>query len=239
MAMQLVERLRPLTRWPATPFEWLRLVAAVVVVLVVLPYLLTPLYLAGRPVSTPMLARWLTRMPVERSWVPIADIDPDLVKAVIAAEDGRFCQHWGIDFAEIRDALEDGLDDARGASTLSQQTAKNLFLWSGRSYVRKVLEAPLAMWLDLVLGKRRLMEIYLNIAEWGPNGQFGAEAAARRAFGKPADSLTRHQAALLAATLPNPVKRNAAKPGRGLQRLAGLYVRRARQAVAGCVLDAR
>ena len=100
----------------------------------------------------------------------------------------------------------------RGGSTIAQQTAKNLFLWPGRSVVRKALEFPLALWIDLVLGKRRVMEIYLNIAEWGPNGEFGAEAAARHAFGKSARDLSAREAALLASILPNP--RRAAPPGR-------------------------
>ena len=97
----------------------------------------------------------------------------------MVAEDARFCTHRGVDFGELRNAIEDAddLSEMRGGSTIAQQTAKNLFLWPGRSVVRKALEFPLALWLDLVLGKRRMMEIYLNIAEWGPNGEFGAEAA--------------------------------------------------------------
>ena len=135
----------------------------------------------------------------------------------MVAEDARFCTHRGVDFGELRDAIEDAddLSEMRGGSTIAQQTAKNLFLWPGRSVVRKALEFPLALWLDLVLGKRRLMEIYLNIAEWGPNGEFGAEAGARHAFGKSARDLTAREAALLAAILPNPVRRSAAKPGAG------------------------
>jgi monofunctional biosynthetic peptidoglycan transglycosylase len=149
--------------------------------------------------------------------------------SVIAAEDARFCRHPGIDVVELRGALlsADSLDDLRGASTLSQQTAKNLFLWPGRSFLRKILEMPLAVWLNLVLGKRRLIEIYLNIAEWGPNGEFGADAAARRAFGKSARDLGTNEAALLAAALPNPKKRNPGRPGPGVRRLAGIYERRA------------
>jgi monofunctional biosynthetic peptidoglycan transglycosylase len=112
-----------------------------------------------------------------------------------------------------------------------------LFLWQGRSYVRKALEFPLALWIDLILPKRRVLEIYLNIAEWGPNGEFGAEAGARRAFGKSAQDLTRYEGALMAATLPNPTIRNARRPGPGLQRLAGLYVARTTKspAAAGCL----
>jgi monofunctional biosynthetic peptidoglycan transglycosylase len=124
------------------------------------------------------------------------------------------------------------MDEVRGGSTITQQVAKNLFLWQGRSFVRKALEFPLALWIDLILPKRRILEIYLNIAEWGPNGEFGAEAGARRAFGKSARDLSRYDAALLAATLPNPVSRNAHQPGPGLRRLAGLYVARAARAPA-------
>ncbi len=127
----------------------------------------------------------------------------------------------------------DDLGDMRGGSTITQQVAKNLFLWQGRSYLRKALEFPLALWIDLVLSKRRILEIYLNIAEWGPGGQFGVEAGSRYAFGKSARSLSRYQAALLAAVLPNPARRNAHRPGPGLRRLGGLYVARARRA-RGC-----
>ena len=143
----------------------------------------------------------------------------------MAAEDARFCIHHGIDFGELRAAIEDADDisEMRGGSTIAQQTAKNLFLWQGRSVIRKALEFPLALWLDLVLGKRRLMEIYLNIAEWGPNGEFGAEAAARHAFDRSARELGAREAALLAAILPNPVSRSAARPGAGVRRLAGIY----------------
>lgn len=207
----------------------LKLVAVILAGLLLLPYLLTPLYLVGKPVSTLMLTRWAAGARVERPWVPLEAMAASLPVLVITAEDSRFCRHPGIDLVEIRDAIGDAgsLGDLRGASTLSQQTAKNLFLWPGRSFLRKFLETPLALWLDLVLGKRRLLEIYLNIAEWGPNGEFGAEAAARRAFGKSARDLRPHEAALLAAALPNPAKRNPGRPGPGLRRLARIYERRA------------
>ncbi len=207
----------------------LKPVAAILAVLLVLPFLLTPLCLFGQPVSTLMLARWAAGARVERRWVPLDAMAPSLPASVIAAEDARFCRHRGIDLAGLRDAIEDAetLSELRGASTLSQQTAKNLFLWPGRSYLRKLIEAPLALWLDLVLGKRRLMETYLNVAEWGPNGEFGAEAAARRAFGKSARDLTPREAALLAAALPNPRRRNPGRPGPALARLAGIYEKRA------------
>src|SRR5581483_3768127 len=135
--------------------------------------------------------------------------------AVLIAEDQRFCEHHGVELGEIREAIQDAenWEDMRGGSTITQQVAKNLFLWQGRSYLRKALEFPLALWVDLVLSKRRILEIYLNIAEWGPDGEFGAEAGARRAFGKSARDLSRYQAALRAAVLPNPHDRGARHPG--------------------------
>jgi monofunctional biosynthetic peptidoglycan transglycosylase len=210
-----------------------------VLVLLVLPYLIVPFYAVGKPVSTVMLWRQITGAHMQRNFVPLARISPALALAVIVAEDGRFCSHHGVDFAEIRDALADAddLEDVRGGSTITQQLAKNLFLWPGRSWLRKALELPLALWIDLVLSKRRILEIYLNIAEWGPNGEFGVEAGSRYAFGKPARDLSHYQAALLAAVLPNPAVRNARAPGPGLRRLAGLYVNRSERAgaVAGCI----
>lgn len=208
--------------------RWLRKLAIVALVLLLTPYLLTLVYAFIPPVSTLMLGRWLTFRKVERTYVPIDRISPSLSLAVIIAEDGRFCGHYGIDLTEIQNAIADGddLGDVRGASTITQQLAKNLFLWPGHSFVRKALELPLAIWMDLVLTKRRILELYLNVVEWGPDGVFGAEAGARRAFGKSARELSRHQAAILAAALPNPITRNAKSPGPGLRRLAGLYVSR-------------
>ena len=171
------------------------------------------LYRFVTPVSTLMLARWATLRPVERIAVPLEAIAPSLPAAVIASEDGRFCVHRGIDWGALQDVIEDAEEDgpSRGASTIAMQTAKNVFLWPGRSYVRKALELPIALYIDLVWGKRRMMEVYLNVAEWG-DGIFGAEAAARRHFGKSARNLTRGEAALLAAALPNPRVRNAGRP---------------------------
>jgi monofunctional glycosyltransferase len=208
------------------------LLAAVIIVLV-LPYVLVPLYRVVNPVSTLMLWRWASGARVERSFVPIDRMTPVLPATVIASEDGRFCTHRGIDWREIRERLED-VDDigaARGVSTITQQTAKNLFLWPGRSFLRKALELPLALWIDFVLPKRRVLEIYLNIAEWGPSGQFGAEAGSRYAFNKSTRSLTPREAALLAAVLPNPRRRSAKQPGPAVRRLAAIYqVRAAAQA---------
>jgi monofunctional biosynthetic peptidoglycan transglycosylase len=211
----------------------------VVVVLVLLPYLIAPLYWFVHPVSTLMLWRHATGARVERIYTPLDAIAPALPLAVILAEDARYCMHHGVDFGALREAISeaDDFSEMRGGSTIAQQTAKNLFLWPGRSIVRKALEFPLALWIDLVLGKRRLMEIYLNIAEWGPTGQFGVEAGSRRAFGKSARELSVREAALLAAVLPNPYRRNAGRPGPGVRRLAGIYEARSRSspALAECV----
>ena len=221
----------------------LRVAVAVMLALLLLPYLIAPLYRVVNPVSTVMLWRQLSGARVEHRFVPISRISPALPLVVIIAEDGRFCSHHGVDFAEIREAIAeaDDIGEMRGGSTITQQVVKNLFLWPGHSLIRKVLEFPLALWTDLVLPKRRILEIYLNIAELGPNGEFGAEAGAERAFGKPARDLSRHQAALLAATLPNPVERDARQPGPGLSRLAGLYAARAARAPAAtaCVRQGR
>ncbi len=210
-------------------FGLLRVVAVVALVLVLLPYLIAPLYRFIDPVSTVMLWRFATRQRVERTVVPLERIAPALPRAVIAAEDGSFCTHRGIDWRGLREAFNeaDDISEMRGGSTITQQVAKNLFLWQGRSYLRKALELPLALWIDLVLPKRRVMEIYLNIAEWGPNGRFGAEAAARHAFGKPARELTAREAAALAAVLPSPRRRSAGRPSAAVRRLAGIYESRA------------
>ncbi len=206
-----------------------RIVAFAVLAVLLLPYAIAPFYRFGEPISTVMLWRWATGQRVQRDFVPLARIAPVLPLTVILSEDGRFCGHRGVDLQELKEALADAedFDDLRGGSTITQQVAKNLFLWPGRSFVRKALEFPLALWIDLVLPKRRVLEIYLNIAEWGPRGEFGVEAGSRRAFGKPAKDVRPHEAALLAAMLPNPIRRDAGKPGPGLRRLAALYVRRA------------
>jgi monofunctional glycosyltransferase len=218
-------------RLPRAPRPYVYIAIALLALLIA-PYVLAPFYAFGRPLSTVMLWRELTGQRVERDYIPLARIAPILTRTVIVAEDGRFCSHHGVDFAEIREAISeaDDLGDMRGGSTINQQLAKNLFLWPGRSYVRKALEFPLALWIDLVLSKRRILEIYLNVAEWGPNGEFGVEAGSRYAFGSAAHELSAYHAALLAAVLPNPLDRDAKKPGPGLRRLAGLYVARAARA---------
>lgn len=181
------------------------------------------------PVSTPMLARWALLKPVDRRWVPLSRISPNLQAAVVMGEDARFCRHRGVDWGALRDVMDDPDGPSRGASTLTMQTAKNLFLWSSRSYVRKGIEIPLAATIDFAWPKRRVLEVYLNIAEWG-DGVFGAEAAARRYFGRSASDLTPRQAALLAAALPNPRLRDPSRPQGRHARLAGIIERRARGA---------
>jgi monofunctional glycosyltransferase len=223
-----------------------RAILLALVVVILIPYLLVPLYRFVDPVSTLMLWRWTTGERVERRWVPLDRVAPALRLAVIAAEDDRFCSHHGVDFNELNGVIG-GIEDVndlarvRGGSTITQQTAKNLFLWQSRSFVRKALEFPLAFWLDLMLPKRRVLEIYLNVAEWGPNGEFGVEAAARRAFNKSAHDLNAREAALLAASLPNPHRRDPRVPKPGLRRLAGLYQgRMARSpAIDACVRTGR
>jgi monofunctional biosynthetic peptidoglycan transglycosylase len=222
-----------------TAFRWVRWLILAVLVVLLLPYLLTPLYRVIDPVSTLMLARWVAGKRVERIVVPMERIAPALPRSVITSEDGRFCAHRGIDWTEVQASIADAEDitEARGASTLTQQTAKNLFLWQGRSFIRKGLEFPLALWIDLVLPKRRVMEIYLNIAEWGPNGEFGVEAGSRHAFNKPASQLSGGEAALLTAMLPNPRRRSAKQPRPGVRRIAGVIQARAARsgAIDGCL----
>ena len=201
----------------------------ILLAVLLLPYLLAPLYRLGHPVSTLMAWRWLTGAPVSRQWINFSAISPALPRSVIGAEDAKFCSHHGVDWGALRDVIDDAEDGevTRGGSTITQQVAKNLFLWPGRSVVRKALELPLALWIDLVLGKQRILEIYLNIAELGPSGQFGAQAGAVFAFGHGASVLSPREAATLAAILPNPVRRSARNPGPGLRRLAGTYTARA------------
>lgn len=209
----------------------IRRIVLIAIALVVLPYLLIFVYTLPftRPVSTLMLSELALFRGYDRRWVSLDQISPNLVRSVMMSEDGQFCFHGGVDWNQMRGVVEDALDGeaTRGASTIPMQTAKNLFLWNGRSFIRKGLELPLALGADLVWSKRRMMEIYLNIAEWGP-GIYGAEAAAQYHFKVPASKLSARQAALLAVALPNPITRVASKPSRGVQQLAVLVERRAR-----------
>ena len=165
------------------------------------------------PVTAMMLEQPGSVGDVDYVWVGRDRIAEAAARAVLASEDQRFFEHHGLDFKSIQQALDDyeSGDGLRGASTITQQVAKNLFLWSGRSFVRKGLEAYFALLLEALLPKQRILEIYLNVAELGP-GLFGVEAAARRYFDTSAAELTARQAALLAAVLPNPRRLSAARP---------------------------
>jgi monofunctional biosynthetic peptidoglycan transglycosylase len=203
-------------------------------VVALLPAVLTLLYAPSvvHPVSTLMLRDAVRLSGYDRRWVALEDVAPVVARSVIMSEDGQFCRHRGIDWGELNAVVEEAMagETTRGASTIPMQTVKNLFLWNGRSFLRKVLELPLAVYFDLVMPKRRIMEIYLNIAEWGPNGIYGIEAAAQHHFGRSASKLTARQAALLTATLPNPRERDPAKPGPAMKRLATTIERRAAKA---------
>jgi monofunctional biosynthetic peptidoglycan transglycosylase len=189
------------------------------------------------PISTLMAARVFTLQKVERKYVPLRRMSPNLVRAVIAAEDGRFCDHQGIDWKAMKAVVSDVVEDdaSHGGSTIAMQTAKNLFLWHGFSYIRKPIELPLAMLLDTAWGKRRVMDTYLNVAEFG-RGVFGAEAASRRYFHKSAANLSAREAALLAAVLPSPRRRNPAHPTAFVSNYASSIERRMGGVESGCAL---
>jgi monofunctional biosynthetic peptidoglycan transglycosylase len=218
---------------------WLRRIAvAAVILLGSLLFLIVVFRFVNPPITPVMVSELLARKSLQKDWVPLGAISRELPLAVIASEDGRFCVHWGVDWGAMREAvLEARHGGLRGASTIPMQTARNLFLWQGRSYIRKGLEMPIAYLMSLVWPKERMMEVYLNIAEWGP-GVFGAEAASRYHFHKSAADLTRHEAALLAAALPSPKIRNPGKPGPRLTRISRAVERRMTLMAprTGCVL---
>jgi monofunctional biosynthetic peptidoglycan transglycosylase len=217
----------------------LRQVFIVFAFLIAIPLALAPLYsVVDPPITTVMLWKELGGAGVDKTWTDIEDISPDLVRAVLASEDARFCAHHGIDWVELQNALDDDDGRMRGASTITMQTVKNLFLWTDRDWVRKGLEAPLALYAEVVMSKRRIMEIYLNVVEWG-SGIYGAAAASDHYFGVPPSELSAGQAARLAAILPAPLSRNAANPGPGTRALARSIEARASQSgpYVTCVLD--
>ena len=165
------------------------------------------------PFTVPMAKDFIAGKDVKRDWVALSNMDPDLPRAVIAGEDAKFCTHFGFDTEAISKAMEANAEGRklRGGSTVSQQVAKNAFLWPGRSWLRKGLEAYFTVLIELMWDKKRVMEVYLNVAEFGI-GVYGAEAAAQHYFGKSAKSLTRSEAARLVAVLPSPIKRDARSP---------------------------
>ena len=197
--------------------RWLKTGPAALGVLLLLPYVLTLVYaLVPPPVSATMVWKKLEGNGIDYRWRPLAETSQNLVRSVVTAEDAGICRHNGVEWGVLRDVMKEAMERdggaSRGGSTITQQVAKNLFLWPSRSYLRKALELPLALWIDLVWSKRRIVEVYVNIAEWAP-GVYGAEAAAQHHFGKSAKSLSRDQAARLAAALPNPLVRDAGQPG--------------------------
>jgi monofunctional biosynthetic peptidoglycan transglycosylase len=210
-------------------YKWLKRFVLLILFLLIAPYILIFIYKidAVKPISTLMLSETFTGRSYERSWVDIEDVAPVVIQSVMMSEDGQFCAHSGVDWDAINIVIEEALEGeaSRGASTIAMQTSKNLFLSQTRSVIRKALEIPLALTSDYVWGKERMMELYLNIAQWG-HGVYGIEAAAQTYFGRSASKLTRKQAALLAVTLPNPILRNPAKPSNGLQRLANKVEKR-------------
>jgi monofunctional biosynthetic peptidoglycan transglycosylase len=194
------------------------------------------------PVSALMLQRWAFGQDIAHDWVAIENMSPHVVRAVLLSEDGRFCEHYGVDYEAIQEAVERaGSGTPRGASTISMQVVKNLFLWPSKSYLRKAIEVPLTYVMEFVWPKRRIMEVYLNIAEWGP-GIFGVETASQFHFNKPARNLSEREAARLAVALPNPLIRDAGEPGPGTQRLASalqVRMRLAPSSQTACVLPKR
>jgi monofunctional glycosyltransferase len=183
---------------------------------------LVALYALARPVSTLMLARTLQGKGYQRIYAPLRTIAPAALAAVVASEDATFCDNDGVDWGSLHEVLSGAgkHGPSRGASTITMQTAKNLFLWPGRSVIRKGVEIPMALVLGKAWSKARTLEIYLNVAEWG-DGLYGIEAAAERYFHKRASQLNLREAALLATALPNPFLRNPARPSPLQRRLAG------------------
>jgi monofunctional biosynthetic peptidoglycan transglycosylase len=194
------------------------------------------------PVTSLMLIRLVEGHELDYRWRGLQDISPTLAQAAIASEDARFCLHHGFDFTAMEKAYahnERRPGKIRGGSTISQQTAKNVFLWPDRSYVRKGLEAYFTVLTEALWGKRRIMEVYLNVVEWGP-GFYGAEAASQHNFGHSARHLTTSEAAHLVAILPSPLKWKAVGSGAYVQRRAGTVAERVgtvrSDGLSGCVL---
>lgn len=221
--------------------RWLRRLAFIVAGLICLPLVLVPVYaLVNPPITTLMLGDLATGRGYERSWVDLEDIGTPIIASVVTSEDAKFCRHLGVDFGELKAVIERYLDgeETRGASTIAMQSAKNLFLWPQRSEIRKAIEIPLALYMDLVWSKRRMLEIYLNSVEWAP-GVYGIGEAARHHFNAAPDELSWRNAALLATTLPNPHVRDPARPSGRHAQLARTIERRARASgdLITCVQD--
>ena len=200
------------------------------------PVLILLVYAFVPPPATPlMFIRLVEGYGLHKDWVPLSDISPSLQQAVIASEDAKFCAHTGFDWEAVNRAIDryqSGSGRVLGASTISMQTSKNLFFWPGRTFLRKGGEVFATIWLETILSKRRILELYLNIVEWGP-GIYGAEAASRHWFGIPASRLNRSQAALLAASLPDPLDREPDNPSAYVRSRAGTILARMGAVAAG------
>ncbi len=214
---------------PAKKRHWFRRVfEAVLWVVVVVHLYAIALRFVPVPGTVLMVQRAVAGETIRKDWTRIEDISPHLPRAILGGEDSRFCDHRGLDFKAIQDAMSDNAQGGRrrGGSTITQQSAKNVFLWNGGGYARKAVEAWFALYIETVWDKRRTMEIYLNVAEWG-DGIFGAEAAAQARFGKSAKDLTKREAALLAAVLPSPNKWRVDPPGNYVRGRASTLMQRA------------
>ncbi len=225
---------RTLRRLLARPLRWLGYALGAAILWVGAYTVIPP------PGGYYLAAEWVRLGRIEREWRDLEDISPDLARAVMAAEDANFCDHWGFDLKAIEQALEANARGrrVRGASSISQQVAKNLFLWHGRSWLRKGLEAGFTVLIETIWTKRRIVEVYLNIAEFG-DGVFGAQAAARHHFNRAAAALTLDQATRLAAILPDPKGRNPRAGTAFMHRRAAAIADGARtlegEGRAGCV----
>lgn len=207
------------------------------------PAVIILIYRVVPPPGTPlMVIRAIGGAGWNYDWEPLERIAPSLARAALTAEDETFCSHHGFDTKALQEAWEEYLEDdggtLRGGSTISQQTAKNLLLWPGRDWIRKGLEAWLTIYIEALWPKQRIMEVYLNVVEWG-RGVYGAEAAARHHFKKSAANLSANEAARLAAVLPSPLRWSASNPGPYVQRRSGMLQGRAARLgdLAACLKD--
>ena len=220
-----------------------RLLLTVLLLLILVPPVWVAIYrFVPPPITILMIERAFEGHGIDRRWVPLDQMSPELVRSVIASEDSRFCLHHGFDVRAIDAALRHNAEKPgriRGGSTISQQTAKNVFLWPQRSWVRKGAEAWFTVLIETLWGKRRIMEVYLNTVEMGP-GLYGAQAASERYFHVLASHLTPAEAGRLAAILPDPLKWKAARPGPYVRRRTGRIEARSgtveRGGLAACVL---
>lgn len=217
----------------ATPIIAIRWGLRILAIAIIVMLLWIVLYVFVNPPTTAYIIKEGMRVgEIRREWRDYDEISPHMARAIVAAEDANFCNHWGFDMDAIRDALEDG--SGRGASTISQQVVKNTFLWHGRSWFRKALEASITPVMEMIWSKNRIVEVYMNVAEFD-EGVFGVAAAAPWYFGVDARDLTENQASLLAAILPNPKKRSAKSPSNFVQKRA----RSIRSGAATILLDGR